>query len=122
VKDPRDANPALTRLITVQNMTMGQFAEDLSSIAGGYLRIPVVDGTGLTGAWDFVLNFSPIGAINNNGRGGDASAGALAASAPTGALSLFDALQKQLGLKLEQHKRPMPVLVIDHIEEQPSDR
>jgi DNA-directed RNA polymerase specialized sigma24 family protein len=39
-----------------------------------------------------------------------------------GALSLFDALPKELGLKLEQHKRPLPVLVIDHIERQPTDR
>jgi uncharacterized protein (TIGR03435 family) len=118
VKDPRDANPALNRLVTVQNMTMAQFAEDLSSMAGGYLKEPVVDGTNLSGSWDFILNFSGIGLINA-GRGGDASG---AASAPTGALSLFDALQKQLGLKLDQRKRPMPVLVIDHIEEQPTDR
>jgi uncharacterized protein (TIGR03435 family) len=121
VKDPRDANPSLNRAVTVQNMTMAQFAEDLTSIAGGYIKEPVVDATGLDGAWDFLLSFSGIGVVNN-GRGGDASAGALAASAPTGALSLFDALQKELGLKLEQHKRPMPVLVIDHIDEQPSDR
>ena len=43
------------------------------------------------------------------------------ASAPSGALSLFDAIQKQLGLKLDQRKRLMPVLVIDHIEEHPTD-
>jgi uncharacterized protein (TIGR03435 family) len=120
VKDPRDANPALSRLVTVQNMTMAQFAEDLSSIAPGYLREPVVDATAIDGAWDFVLSFSPMGAAIG-GRGGDAS-GALAASAPTGALSLLDALPKELGLKLEQRKRPFPVVVIDHIEEQPIDR
>ena len=37
------------------------------------------------------------------------------------AISLFDALNKQLGLKLEMQKRPMPVIVIDHIEEKPTD-
>jgi uncharacterized protein (TIGR03435 family) len=121
VKDPRETNPALNRLITVQNMTMAQFAEDLSSMAPGYLREPVVDGTGIDGAFDFVLSFSAVGVAKNNGPGGDAS-GALAASAPTGALSLLDALQKELGLKLDQRKRPLPVLVIDHIEEQPTDR
>jgi uncharacterized protein (TIGR03435 family) len=36
-------------------------------------------------------------------------------------VSLFVALEKQLGLKLEAHKRIMPVLVIDHIEEKPTD-
>jgi hypothetical protein len=36
-----------------------------------------------------------------------------------GRLSLFDALQQQLGLKLEPQKAPLEVLVIDHVE-QPS--
>ncbi len=120
VKDPREANPALSRIVTVQNMTMAQFADELASIAPGYLREPVVDATGLEGAWDFVLSFSPNGFGNNNGAG--SGSGALAASAPTGALSLLDALPKELGLKLEQRKRQFPVLVIDHIEEQPIDR
>jgi uncharacterized protein (TIGR03435 family) len=52
------------------------------------------------------------------GPGGDASAGA---SDPTGALSLFDAVERQLGLKLEMRKRPMKVLVIDSIQEKPLD-
>ena len=40
---------------------------------------------------------------------------------PNGALSLFDAVSKQLGLKLEKQTRPVPVLVIDHIEEKPTE-
>jgi uncharacterized protein (TIGR03435 family) len=44
-----------------------------------------------------------------------------ATSDPNGALSLFEAINKQLGLKLEMQKRPNPVLVIDHIEEKPTD-
>jgi uncharacterized protein (TIGR03435 family) len=43
------------------------------------------------------------------------------ASDPSGGLSLSDALAKQLGLKLESRKRPKPVLVIDHIEQKPTD-
>jgi uncharacterized protein (TIGR03435 family) len=42
-------------------------------------------------------------------------------SDPSGALSLPDAVNKQLGLKLEMQKRPMQVLVIDHVEEKPTD-
>jgi uncharacterized protein (TIGR03435 family) len=30
-------------------------------------------------------------------------------------------MEKQLGLKLELKKRPVPVLVIDHIRQKPSD-
>ena len=49
-------------------------------------------------------------------------AGRLAeASLPSGAVSLFDAMTRQLGLKLEMQKRPTPVLVIDHIEQKPTD-
>jgi uncharacterized protein (TIGR03435 family) len=36
-------------------------------------------------------------------------------------VSLFDAIDKQLGLKLEMRKNPMPVLVIDHIEPKPTE-
>jgi uncharacterized protein (TIGR03435 family) len=37
------------------------------------------------------------------------------------AVPFADAIQKQLGLKLEVHKRPQPVLVIDHMEEFPTE-
>ena len=36
-------------------------------------------------------------------------------------LSLQDAISKQLGLKLVKQKRPIPVLVIDHIDEKPTE-
>ena len=42
-----------------------------------------------------------------------------AAADPVGGISLFNALKQQLGLKLEIHKWPEPVLVIDRIEEKP---
>jgi uncharacterized protein (TIGR03435 family) len=118
-KDPRLTNPMLNRLVTCRNMTMSQLAEQFQVFAGGYFRYAVVDATGIEGAYDFTLSFSGIGLVRNGGRGGDA-AGAGAAD-PNGALSLYDAVNKQLGLKLEQQKRPMPVLVIDHVEEKPTD-
>jgi uncharacterized protein (TIGR03435 family) len=130
-KDPRNANPTLSRLVTCQNMTMAQFADLLQKIAPGYIRSPVLDATGLDGAWDFTLSFSGVNLLQSGpgrggdgGRGGDAGqpAGAVpAASDPNGAVSLFDAIDKQLGLKLEMQKRPIPVLVIDHVEEKPTD-
>jgi uncharacterized protein (TIGR03435 family) len=124
-KDPRDSNPALTRLVYCQNMTMAQFAEVLPAIASGYVGTPVLDATGLEGAWDFTLSFSAAGVVNLGGRGGlrqgSGQVDDAAASDPSGGLSLFDALTKQLGLKLELQKRPMPVLVIDHLEQKPTD-
>jgi bla regulator protein blaR1 len=38
------------------------------------------------------------------------------ATDPAGAVSLFTALQEQLGLKLEPRKLPVEILVIDHVE------
>jgi uncharacterized protein (TIGR03435 family) len=121
-KDTRNA--MLSRMVTARNMSMAQFAEDLQRMAPGYIRNPVVDATGIDGAFDFTLTFTPIGALNGAGRGrGDAPPAGATPSAvdPTGGLSLFDAVNKQLGLKLEMRKRVMPVLVIDHVEEKPID-
>jgi uncharacterized protein (TIGR03435 family) len=122
-KDSRTANPALSRSITCQNVTMAQFAAQLQPLAPGYLQSPVLDATGLEGGWDFTLNFSPAGMAQGGGRrGGDAgAAGGVEASDPGNALSLFDAIEKQLGLKLQPQKRPVSVLVIDHIERKPTD-
>ena len=38
-----------------------------------------------------------------------------------GGITLFDAVEKQLGLRLERRKRPVPVLVVDHIAENPRE-
>lgn len=123
-KDPRDTSPILSRLLTCQNTTMAQFADQLQNLAPGYIHTPVIDATGLDGAWDFTLNFSPAGMLQNAGtRGGDGAQqnSNPTSSDPNGALTLFDAVNKQLGLKLEMQKRPYPVLIIDHIEEKPTD-
>ena len=126
-KDPRIANPVLNRLLTCQNMTMARFSSMLMDLANGYIHAPVLDKTGLDGAYDFTLSFSAVGQLQGGrgGRGGDApsaaAGGANAAAEPNGALSLLDAVQKELGLKLEMGKRPVKVLVIDHVEEKPTD-
>jgi uncharacterized protein (TIGR03435 family) len=114
-KDVRDSRPILGRLINCQNMTMARFADMLQGLAPGYIKSPVLDATGLEGAWDFTLSFSAAGQLQSGAKEGDSSA----ASDPNGALSLPDAISKQLGLKLEQTKRPVKVLVIDHVEPKP---
>jgi uncharacterized protein (TIGR03435 family) len=121
-----DAGPP-PMIATCQNITMSQFAEQLQSIAPVYLNYPVLDASRIEGSWDLSLSFSPAppnlagggGGGNGGGKGGGAAAGV--SSDPSGAVSLFDALDKQLGLKLEKHQRPEPVLVIDHIEEKPTE-
>lgn len=125
-KDPRTANPALDRLIYCQNVTMAQFAQALATLAPGYFNFPVADETGLAGSFDFTLSFSsrrvslfggaPTPAPSAGG-GGDASS---SPSDPTGELPIYDAIRKQLGLRLDKDKRPESVLVIDHIDQQPT--
>jgi uncharacterized protein (TIGR03435 family) len=106
-------------------MTMAQFAEKLKTIAPGYIHSPVLDSTGLQGGYDFTLSFSPAGAAGGRGggEGGPPPAGDSAASAsdPNGAITLFEAIEKQLGLKLEAEKRPVKVLVVDHADQKPID-
>ena len=64
----------------------------------------IVDKTGLTGMYDWTLNWTPD-AVAQGDDVGDA-----------GGPSLFTALQEQLGLKLEKTKAPVEVLVIEHVE------
>jgi len=115
-KDSRGASPILDRLIYCRNVSMAQFADDLQTLASGYIFSPVVDATGIAGGWDFGLSFSSAWQLSSGADAADAGI-----SDPSGAISLFDAVNKQLGLKLEKQKRPLPVLVIDHIEQKPTE-
>jgi len=82
------------------NVTLGgpmaYIAETFTRFAG---RL-VVDRTGLEGLYDVKLQWTPDTLRDSN---------------PTGA-SLADAVQDQLGLKLESGTGPVEVLVIDHVE------
>jgi uncharacterized protein (TIGR03435 family) len=59
---------------------------------------PVLNETGLDGAFDFELTFSPD--LN---------------STDPEAVSIFTALQEQLGIKLEASRAPVEVMVIDRV-------
>jgi uncharacterized protein (TIGR03435 family) len=126
-KDPRIANPVLNRLVSCQNMTTAQIGEELQRVAAGYIYSPVLDATGIKGSWDFTLSFSSADLTKAGAGtgppppGGTATSSTAAASDPNGAVTLFDAVSKELGLRLEKQRRPAPVLVIDHIEEKPTD-
>jgi uncharacterized protein (TIGR03435 family) len=80
---------------------------------------PVADATGLTGKYDFKLDFSKDGLM-----GAMALAGPQPRPGPnddpndTGPI-IFSAVQDQLGLKLEEKKLPFDVLVIDRLEKMP---
>jgi uncharacterized protein (TIGR03435 family) len=92
---------------------MAQFVEELNHqqpiVASGRR---VVDSTSIEGSWDFTFSYRIV-----PGRAGAPGE----AADPVGGVSLFDALDQQLGLKLEGAKRNMPVFVIDKIEETPTE-
>jgi uncharacterized protein (TIGR03435 family) len=87
------------------NATVGDFATFLQRFVSDR---PVVDGTGIRGKYDWSLQFTPDDAQPEVGGQGDAQK----SSFP----GLFTAMQEQLGLKLQEEKRPSPVFVIDSAE------
>ena len=122
--DPRSVNPTAARLLTCTNVSMPYLASHLRFLASGYVHSDVLDETGLDGGWDFTLSFSKARQLQANNPGGNNpggnNPGSEDAPDPNGALSVQEAMEKQLGLKLATRKRPVPVLVIDRIEETPS--
>lgn len=121
-KDPRASNPLLSRLVTCRNMPMQQFAEQLPRLSRGAITGEVLDATGVTGAYDFTLSFNGPGASTAPSQASTPAAAAQPeAPNPSGGLTLLDALERQLGLKLEKRTVPVSVTVLAHIEEKPTD-
>jgi uncharacterized protein (TIGR03435 family) len=89
-----------------QAQTMTIFATALGAL---YVDRPVVDKTGLKGLYDIRLQWTP-----DNGLTATVSPGA--APTPTPGPTLFNALEEQLGLKLESTRGALPVLVIDSVQ------
>ena len=92
------------RTLTARGMTMGSLARLLGDRAGR----PVVDQTGLEAAYDLEIEWSTDLGLQ---QAPPDSAGA-AELAPDG-LSLFTALQEQLGLRLQSARGPVEVIVVD---------
>jgi uncharacterized protein (TIGR03435 family) len=112
----------------------GQTMEQLSKMLSNQLGKPVTDTTGLKGKYDFNMTFAaentrggPLGTpgqatmvfrtVGPGGGGGGEERAADTESAPT----LFAALQSQLGLKLEQKKGLIDVIVVDSGDKTPTE-
>jgi uncharacterized protein (TIGR03435 family) len=120
--DPSAPKPAtnVQTMIRCTNTTMADLAENLQRQAGGYIDHPVIDATGLQDGWNFLVGWPP-GAPLQAAPNPNQAAGGAEASEPNG-ISLFDALDKELGLKLVKQKRSIPVIVVDHVNETPQNR
>jgi uncharacterized protein (TIGR03435 family) len=58
-----------------------------------------VDQTGISGTYDLTLQWTGRDQLDS-----------------LGGLTIFDAVIKELGLKLEQRKVPLPAIAIEHVE------
>jgi len=104
-EDPRPMMSAIDGPRWVQRFDRRSM-EQLARYVETLVDQPVEDETGLKGKYDFTLKW-----INNRGRRSNDDFG------PT----IFEALQAQLGLKLESKKSMVDVLVVDHIEKTPTE-
>ena len=112
-----------------RKMTMAAFADFL----GRFVDRPVVDMTGLTATYQVVmdipvdelmkmarLNGKNIVIVNGGGANPLAAGGGDTASDPSDNSAMLNNLQ-QLGLKLEQRKTPLDMIVVDHAEKSPTE-
>lgn len=119
-------NGAQRMRMTTSKQSLPRLAEMLANQLGR----PVVDKTGLTGEYDYSLEFSPEGLGGGMlaglppppppppGAGGPSTAGP---ASDQESPSLLTAVQEQLGLKLESKKGPLDLLVIDRADKTPTE-
>jgi uncharacterized protein (TIGR03435 family) len=120
-RESKQQNGTTIATLTCHNMTMTQFTEQIRTYDID-IYYPVIDGTGLSDAWDFSFTYDALAGFRArfpNVRPGNAEP--VESGDPSGGYPFPDALEKQLGLKLEVHKAPQQVFVIDHMEEWPAD-
>lgn len=96
---------------TGEGVTMARLAGFLSTPRLN-LALPVVDQTGLDGSFSFILKWTPERPLSDKPENKTPEA-----DAPP---PIFIALQEQLGLKLEKHKVPLEVVIVDRAERVPT--
>jgi uncharacterized protein (TIGR03435 family) len=99
-------------MFACRNTSVAELADLLQNRAAAYMDHPVVDGTGLEGGWNFLVGWTPKALIQTQPQ----TAGQ--ASDPDG-ITAFEAVERELGLKLVKQKRSIPVIVVDHVDDQP---
>jgi len=97
--------------LTVRNITMDEFAKEMQ---GSVTDRPVIDRTGLTDRYDFKLRWTPDDSQFLQFR--SAGVQQRKTSKPSNQPALNDAMQQQIGLRIEPVKTMDDVIVIDHVE------
>ena len=94
-----------------QNSANGTIARSMSirewaNFIAGPLQMPVVDQTGLTGKYDFAIDFTPYLESGNN----------MSASRPDSTALIKIVMHDQLGLDINGRKSTIDVMVIDQVQ------
>ena len=112
--DPNDPLPCgFTAMATGGMSSSGRSIEQLVPMLANLVGRPVIDKTGLAGLYDVALKYAPTG--RTAGPFGPPP-GAPEPAVDPDSPSLFTAVQEQLGLKLENARGPVEVVVIDRLE------
>lgn len=98
---PSTSTDAVNRFACTKT-TATALAAELPRLAPLYIDRSVIDASGLTGSYDFALEWRAA-------HTGDDVFGA----------TIFEAVEK-LGLKLEERKAPVETIVIDHVAREPA--
>ena len=120
--DPAAPKPVTNMgpMIACKNTRMMELAENLQRMAGAYIDHPIVDGTGLQGGWNFWIGWTPRQMLQAApAAASTAPAGAVPTATDSNGISVFEAVEKELGLKLVKQKKTIPVIVVDHVGEKP---
>jgi uncharacterized protein (TIGR03435 family) len=113
LSDPNKPPPDLRGMLQMSQGTIRARHEMLDGMLQapffGLGGRPIVNHTGLTGTYDLTLHWTPDQPAAPNPDG--------TAPAPVDSgVSIFTALQEQLGLKLAPAKAPVEIIVVDNIE------
>jgi uncharacterized protein (TIGR03435 family) len=112
--------PTIQTMIGCKNTSMGDLAQNLAQQANAYIDHPIVDATGLEGGWNFLVGWTPKGLLQApQAPNPNQTPGAVAEASDNVGISVFEAVEKELGLKLVKQKRSIPVIVVDHVADQP---
>ncbi len=114
--------------ITARATSKAQPISALVNMLSNEIGHPVVDKTGLTGKYDFSVEYFPVNGRGPGGLmlagGGPAPQPAQSSNAPTApdlGLDLGTAIQQQLGLRLVSGKGKLDVIVVDRVNSTPTE-